>query len=225
MNPGLYAWITALVLITLSIIGFSVGDYYLGPLAFSATIIVPGWLYIHYARKKTKQTIAEQEEYLRDKKDISATAKIISIKDSKSYRVTTIALDAENGAIRCYDGNMGKTILLDNLLQCDVVSSGHVVQSQKASGIMLGTAVAGGVGAMAGSLFSTKGGDFVDGLYIRFITDDVFEPLKTIELITQAAQKGVGGAEEAAKQADEVYAFAVVGMRQREKRQAQELSV
>lgn len=178
-----------------------------------AILVVPFIVYRKQYQYRISEISNSQENHLHNR-GISASAKIIHVEDSKLYRVTTIALDADGRTIYSYDGTEENTIPIDSLMQCDIVESGCVIQSEKASNVILGTSIAGGAGAVMGSLLSSNGGDFVSEIYIRFITNDLREPIKIINLLTKSVERKLGDSDRIKRAINEVYAFAIIGIRQ-----------
>ncbi len=225
MKPGLAAFLSLVGMFLLTcfvaLLGTTSRDgigvtWFLVVILSFAILIVPFVVYRKQYQFRISEISKNQETHMRSQ-GISDSAKIIHIEDSKSYRVTTISLDVDSRTIYSYDGTEEKTIPIDSLMQCDVVESGCVIQSEKASNVMLGASIAGGAGAVMGSLFSTSGGDFVSEIYIRFITNDLREPVITLNLLTRNVDRQFGHSDRIKRATNEVYAFAIIGIRQQGK--------
>lgn len=100
------------------------------------------------------------------------------------------------------------TIPFSSIVDCEIVENGSTIMKGGIGRAIVGGVVAGGVGAIVGA--STRNSkEIVNSLFVRIITSDITDAMKTLEILKVSTSKGSPSYLNAQKAANEIYSCIV----------------
>lgn len=173
-------------------------------LAIGCILLVVWWVF----NTNKRDIMSEIDDELKGNKFHTSKAVYLDLILNK----VQIRIDDINKKIAiCYVAPNKKVVLIDytDILECDIIEDDNFVMKGGVGRAIVGEAIAGATGAIIGAT-TRKGENVVNNLQIRIVTQNIANPLHTIDIIVNETKKETDEYKKAIKFANEVYALITV---------------